>query len=205
VGVYEDRVVPRLLNVLCGVKPLRELRQRVCSGLTGDIVEVGFGSGLNVPYYPPSVTRVAAVEPADVGWQLAAGRVASSPVPVERSGLDGQHLPFDDESFDAVLSTWTMCTIPDIELALHEMHRVLKPDGALHFVEHGLAPDENVRKWQHRLDPLQQRLLDGCHLSRPIVSLVEHAGFEISTLDTFYQRGAPKPFAAESLGVAVPR
>jgi SAM-dependent methyltransferase len=204
VGVYSDGVVPRLLNVLCGVKPLRELRQRVCSGLTGDVVEIGFGSGLNVPYYPPSVTRIAAVEPADVGWQLAAARVASSRVPVERSGLDGQHLPFDDGSFDAVLSTWTMCTIPDIELALQEMRRVLKPDGALHFVEHGLAPDENVRKWQHRLDPLQQRLLDGCHLSRPIVSLVEHAGFDITALDTFYQHGAPKPFAAESLGIAVP-
>jgi ubiquinone/menaquinone biosynthesis C-methylase UbiE len=205
VGVYEDRVVPRLLNVLCGVKPLRQLRRRVCSGLTGDVVEIGFGSGLNVPFYPASVTRIAAVEPADVGWQLAAARVASSRVPVERSGLDGQHLPFADGSFDAVLSTWTMCTIPDVELALQEMRRVLKPDGALHFVEHGLAPDEHVRRWQHRLDPLQQRLLDGCHLSRPIVSLVENAGFEITTLDTFYQRGAPKPFAAESLGVAVPR
>jgi SAM-dependent methyltransferase len=205
VGVYEDRVVPRLLNVLCGVKPLRELRQRVCSGLAGDVVEIGFGSGLNVPYYPPAVTRIAAVEPADLGWQLAADRVASSHVPVERSGLDGQHLPFDDGSFDAVLSTWTMCTIPELELALQEMRRVLKPGGTLHFVEHGLAPDENVRKWQHRLDPLQQRLLDGCHLSRPIVPLVENAGFEITALDTFYQRGAPKPFAAESLGVAVPR
>ena len=204
-GVYEDRVVPRLLNVLCGVKPLRELRQRVCSGLAGDVVEIGFGSGLNVPYYPPAVTRIAAVEPADLGWQLAADRVASSHVPVERSGLDGQHLPFDDGSFDAVLSTWTMCTIPELELALQEMRRVLKPGGTLHFVEHGLAPDENVRKWQHRLDPLQQRLLDGCHLSRPIVPLVENAGFEITALDTFYQRGAPKPFAAESLGVAVPR
>ena len=204
-GVYEDRVVPRLLNVLCGVKPLRELRQRVCSGLAGDVVEIGFGSGLNVPYYPPAVTRIAAVEPADLGWQLAADRVASSHVPVERSGLDRQHLPFDDGSFDAVLSTWTMCTIPELELALQEMRRVLKPGGTLHFVEHGLAPDENVRKWQHRLDPLQQRLLDGCHLSRPIVPLVENAGFEITALDTFYQRGAPKPFAAESLGVAVPR
>src|SRR5690349_16990057 len=109
-GVYAEKVLPRLINVACNTKEAREERQRVCEGLSGEVVEIGFGSGLNVPYYPVEVTRVAAVEPADTGWKLAAKRVSESSVPVERAGLDGQSLPFADDSFDHALSTWTMCT-----------------------------------------------------------------------------------------------
>jgi SAM-dependent methyltransferase len=138
-----------------------------------------------------------------VGWKLAAQRVRATTIPVERSGLDGQALPFPDDSFDAALSTWTMCTIPDVDAALRELRRVLRPGGALHFVEHGLAPDENVRRWQHRLDPLQQRLFGGCHLTRPIADLVTGAGFSIGELDTYYEDGFPKVVGAHSLGVAV--
>jgi ubiquinone/menaquinone biosynthesis C-methylase UbiE len=202
-GIYGEQVLPRIINVACGMKATDPLRARVCDGLAGDVVEIGFGSGLNVPFYPATVSRVAAVEPADVGWKLAEGRLKDTRVDVQRSGLDGQSLPFPDDSFDAALSTWTMCTIPDIATALGEMRRVLKPGATLHFVEHGLAPDEQVRRWQHRFEPLQKRLFGGCHLTRQITELLTAAGFTITELDVFYEDGAPKIMGADSLGTAV--
>jgi ubiquinone/menaquinone biosynthesis C-methylase UbiE len=203
-GVYREQVLPRFINVVCNMKEARPQRQRVCEGLAGEVVEVGFGSGLNVPYYPAEVTRVTAVEPAGVGWKLAEKRRRESSIPVERAGLEAERLPFPDDSFDAALSTWTMCTIPDIDSALQELRRVLKPGGELHFVEHGLAPDENVQRWQHRFNPVQQRLFGGCNLNRPIADLVKRNGFAISELDRYYEKGAPKFLAAQSLGVARP-
>jgi ubiquinone/menaquinone biosynthesis C-methylase UbiE len=152
-------------------------------------LEIGFGSGLNVPYYPPTVHRVQAVDPATVGQQLAAERVAASPIPIEYVGLDGAHLPLDDESVDCVLSTWTMCTIPDIDGALSEIRRVLRPGGTLHFLEHGRSPDAGVAKWQDRLDPIQQRLFGGCHLNRPIDDLVRESGLRTGATENYYLKG----------------
>ncbi len=202
-GLYGDQILPRLVNAVCSMKVAEPQRRRVCEGLEGEVVEIGFGSGLNVPFYPAGVTRVAAVEPAGVGWKLAAERVRASPVPVERSGLDGQSLPFEDDSFDSAISTWTLCTIPDVGAALSELRRVLKPGGALHFVEHGLAPDDSVRRWQHRLEPIQKRVFGGCHLTRRPADLLTGAGFEISALDSYYEDGSPKFLGANSLGTAV--
>jgi ubiquinone/menaquinone biosynthesis C-methylase UbiE len=202
-GLYGDRLLPRIVNVACGMKSSDPHRERVCEGLEGDVVEIGFGSGLNVPFYPDSVNRVAAVEPADLGWKLAAKRVAASPVPIERAGLDGQRLPFADDRFDAALSTWTMCTIPDVAAALAEIRRVLRPGGTLHFLEHGLAPDADVARWQHRLEPVQKRVFGGCKLTREISKLVTDAGFTITEADVFYEDGAPKFLTADTLGVAV--
>jgi ubiquinone/menaquinone biosynthesis C-methylase UbiE len=203
VGLYEKQVLPRILNVACGTKTAEPLRRWVCEGLTGNVVEIGFGSGLNVPFYPAAVTRVAAVEPSDLGWKLAGQRLKAASVPVQRSGLDGQSLPLADNSYDAALSTWTLCTIPDATAALREVRRVLKPGGTLHFLEHGLAPDERVRRWQRRLDPLEQRLFGGCHFTRPIADLLTAAGFTITDVDVFYEKGAPKFGGADSLGTAI--
>ncbi len=202
-GIYAEQVLPRVVNAACGMKSSVPLRQRVCAGLHGDVVEVGFGSGLNVPHYPASVSSVAAVEPADVGWKLAGKRLAATSVPVHRSGLDGQSLPLADDRYDAALTTWSLCTIPDPHAALLELRRVLKPGGTLHFLEHGLAPDEGVRRWQHRLEPVQKRVFGGCHLTRPVVDMLQAAGFTITEVDVFYEEGAPKFLAADSLGVAV--
>ena len=202
-GIYGERVLPRIINFAGGMKAIEPIRRRVCEGLAGDVVEIGFGSGLNIPFYPAAVTRVDAVEPADLAWKLADKRVTATSIPVQRSGLDGQSLPFADDSYDAALSTLTLCTIPDVAAALGELRRVLKPGGTLHFVEHGLAPDEGVRRWQHRVEPIQKRLLGGCHLTRPIVDLLETAGFTITEVDVFYEKSAPKFEAAYSLGIAL--
>ncbi len=202
-GLYGEHVLPRIVDKACGMKSARPHRERVCAGLSGDVIEVGFGSGNNVDFYPGAVSRVVAVEPSDLAWKLARKRVEASRVPIERVGLDAQGLPFEDDTFDAALSTWTICTIPDAVAALRELRRVLRPCGRLHFVEHGLAPDSTVQRWQHRLNGMQQRLFGGCNLDRPIAQLVVEGGFTITEIEEFYETGAPKFLAADSLGVAI--
>ncbi len=178
------------------------IRARVAGGLGGEVLEVGFGSGLNVPHYPRAVTRVLAVDPATTGRKLAAGRVAASSVPVEYVGLDAQSLPLDSASVDHVLTTWTLCSIPDTERALREIRRVLRTGGTFHFVEHGLSPDPRVARWQDRLTPLQRRVAGGCHLNRPIGQLVADSGLDLTRMDNYYAQG-PQTFGYLYEGVAV--
>ncbi len=188
-GFYGDQILPRFLNIIMSRGDITELRARVASHLTGEVLEIGFGSGLNVPHYPPTLTRVWAVDPATVGRRLGARRVAASPVPVEFIGLDAQTIPLPDESVDHVLTTWTLCTIPDVGQALAEVRRVLRPGGVLHFVEHGRSPDPKVARFQDRINSMHGRLFGGCQLNRPIDHIVTGAGLELAQLKTYYRPG----------------
>jgi ubiquinone/menaquinone biosynthesis C-methylase UbiE len=191
-ALWREHVVPRLTDVMLGTKEVRGHRERVVAGLRGEVVEIGFGSGLNVPLYPAEVETVYAVDPSAVGRKLATKRLEASRVPIQFVGLDGQDLPLDDESVDAALSTFTLCTIPDVTRTLHEVRRVLRPGGEFHFLEHGLCPEPATARWQHRLNGFQQRVAAGCNLDRPIDRLVRDAGFEIQELRNDWFKG-PRP------------
>lgn len=202
-GWWAEHVVPRVVDRALTGEDVDALRDRVCAGLSGRVVEIGFGSGLNVDHYPAEVTEVSAVEPSGVGWRLAGDRVAASRVPVRRTGLDGQRLNAPDASFDAALSTFTLCTIPDVRAALAEVRRVVRPGGRLHFVEHGRSPDPGVASWQRRLEPVQRRAFAGCHLTRPIGELVAEQ-LELVDIDERYLPGprSSRPFSYVSVGTA---
>jgi ubiquinone/menaquinone biosynthesis C-methylase UbiE len=205
-GFYENRIVPRLIDLACGAKPVLKQREKIVPLASGRVLEVGMGPAINVPFYDPSkVEMVWGLEPSDGMRRKAAPRLAKAPFPVEWLGLPGEEIPLEDDSADTVLLTYTLCTIPDFAKALQQMRRVLKPGGRLLFSEHGEAPDENVRKWQARVNPLWKRLAGGCNLNRPIPQLIEAAGFEIERLDTMYLPGTPKVAAFQYWGVAKQR
>lgn len=193
-GIYRSRVLPRLMNAAMSSEENREIRERVCAGLEGTVVEIGFGSGLNVPFYPAAVDTVHAVEPLGRSFAIAAERIEASHVDVRLAGLTGERLDLPDAFADAVLSTWTLCTIPDVSAALAEIQRVLKPGGALHFVEHGISPDAKVARQQGRLEPITKPFLGGCHLTRDIPGLLTAAGFVIDPLTAYQHPKEPKPF-----------
>lgn len=180
--LWREQALPRLTDASLRGHDVGRLREQTCAGLHGRVLEIGFGSGLNVRFYPAEVTAVDAVEPADVAWALSERRRARSAVPVARTGLDGQRLQAEDASYDAVLTTFTLCTIPDVDGALAEVRRVLKPGGAVHFLEHGLAPQAGVARWQRRLEPVQRRVAGGCHLTRRVPDLLASADLTVEAL-----------------------
>jgi ubiquinone/menaquinone biosynthesis C-methylase UbiE len=191
-GFYRDRVFPRLMNVACNTKENRRIRAEVCQPLAGDVLEIGFGTGLNLPHLPPAVGRLLAVDPLQQGRELAAQRLADTHVAVDFAGLDGQSIALEDNSVDAALSTWTLCSIPDPVAAVREIARVLRPGGTFSFVEHGMAPDSKVRTWQDRLNGVQRRVACGCNLNRDIPAIIEGGSFTVTELKTFYAKGDPK-------------
>lgn len=200
-GTYREVVVPRLIDWACGAASFAPWRRQVCDGLAGTVVEIGFGSGHNVPYYPDDVEVVYAIEPAALAIKLAQKRVAATLVPIEHVGLDGQALPLADASCDAALSTFTLCTVPDPARALAELRRVLRPGGRLHVLDHGLAPTPGLALAQRVLDPFEQRLAGGCHLTREPLALIRDAGFELLWTKVGPARG-PRPWCYFSAGVA---
>lgn len=191
-GFYSDCVLPHIINLAMSMKAITDERRKCLEPLGGVVLEIGFGSGLNLPFYPAAVTKVIGVDPSSTSARLAKKRIQAAPFPVELVGLSAETLPMEDRSVDAIVSTFTMCTIPDAAGALREMRRVLKPGGRLHFVEHGRADDPGVERWQQRLNGAQQALFGGCNLNRPIATLIERASFEIERLENGYLKGAPK-------------
>ena len=200
-GFYADRVFPPIMNRVMNTKQTRRIRSRVCAPLSGDVIEIGFGTGLNLPHLPSTVVVLRAVDPLERGRVLASERIAMSAVRVEFVGLDGQALPLDD-SVDAALSTWTLCSILDPVAAVREIGRVLRPGGIFRFVEHGRSPDPQVLKWQRRLNPVQRRVACGCTLDRDIPSIIEEAGLQVGPMDTYYVKGDPKVFGWTFEGTA---
>lgn len=205
---WEDRALPRLVDVALSDVTSRPWREAVCGPVSGRVLEIGFGSGRNLEYYPETVTEVIAVEPADLAWERAADRVATFGRPVRRIGLDGASLALPDASVDVVVSTWTMCTIPDLDSAVREMHRTLRPGGSVRYVEHVRSHHPRVRRVQERLQPFWRSVAGGCHLARDIAGMLETAGFVVTPL---YPEGPRRPSSPARLelvpfeaGVAVP-
>ena len=201
-GFYSTHIVPRFIDKALGTPAMQEGRNAVAAGLSGTVLEIGFGSGLNVASYPPEIELVYAVEPALTARKIAVPRIAASPIPIQYAGLHGETVALDDNSCDGALCTFTLCTIPGVEQALAELRRVLKPGGRFHFREHGLAPDAKTQTRQRRLDPLEKRLADGCHLTRDPVELVRAAGFELEFVHSEYTKG-PKPWVFMTFAQAI--
>ncbi|SNR58514.1 class I SAM-dependent methyltransferase [Blastococcus mobilis] len=190
-GIYGRHVRPRLHKLVLNDRLTGEVRARVCAGLTGDVLEIGYGAGLNQPYLPPEVTGVWAVEPSATALRLSQERRDASPIPVVVAGDDAQALPFPDDRFDAALCTWVLCGVPDAGTALAEVARVLRPGGSLHFVEHGLAPDADVVRRQRRGNRIN-RAVAGCVLDNDVAGFLATSPLTVTRMKSWYEPRAPR-------------
>jgi ubiquinone/menaquinone biosynthesis C-methylase UbiE len=202
-GFYNEHILPHLINLSMRSSELLPYRKRLLSHAQGRVLEIGIGSGLNLPHYSARAREIVGLEPAARLVTMARRSALQCEMPVTLIAGFAEAIPLDSQSFDTVLTTWTLCSIGDASGALREMRRVLKPAGQLLFLEHGLAPDEKVQRWQHRLTPLWKKIGGGCHLNRPIRALIERAGFDITRLETGYAKG-PKPLTFFYEGCASP-
>jgi SAM-dependent methyltransferase len=192
-GFYDKHILPRFINCACATKPIMKQREKVVPLARGTVLEIGIGTGLNLPYYDTGkVQRLIGLDPSEASWKLAGARAAKLGFDVEFIGLPGEEIPLADASVDTVLVTFSLCTIPDPVSALRGMARVLRDGGQLLFCEHGLAPDPRVRVWQDRINPLWRRLAGGCHLNRDIPQLLSAGGFSVAVLQTGYLPGTPR-------------
>jgi ubiquinone/menaquinone biosynthesis C-methylase UbiE len=202
VGWYSRVIVPRMLDMMMSNSVLTEQRRSLLANASGEVLEIGFGTGLNLPHYPPTVQRLTVVEANPGMSPRAEQRIRSSSLTVVRHLGSCESLPLPDASFDTVVSTWTLCSIGPVEPALREISRVLRPGGRFLFVEHGLSPDARVARWQRRLNPLQKRLADGCHLDRDIRALVAASGLQFLRIEQFYAKQTPRILGFTTRGVA---
>lgn len=187
---YDDRILPHLIDLACSARPNRKQREKIVPLAEGDVLEIGFGSGLNLPYYDAAgVRKIWALEPSAGMRRKAAPNVEASDIDIEFIDLPGESIPLQSGSVDTVLVTYTLCTIPDPVAALCGMRRVLRPGGRLLYCEHGIAPDEGVRRWQHRLNPGWRRIAGGCNMNRDIPDLLDRAGFDIVVDERMYIPG----------------
>jgi ubiquinone/menaquinone biosynthesis C-methylase UbiE len=193
ISYYEERILPHIINRACSMGQVMKLRSQLVPRARGRVLEVGMGSGINLEFYnPKAVEMVYGLEPSEGMRRKALNNLKRSPIKVEWLDLPGEQIPLDDNSVDTVLLTFTLCTIPDWHTALLQMKRVLKPQGELLFLEHGEAPHEKTRKWQHRVTPTWKKVFGGCHLNRHIADLIREAGFELQELENLYIPKAPK-------------
>ena len=204
-GLYADFVLPWCIELSCGMKALDPERERVAAGLHGNVLEVGFGSGLNLPHMPAAVTRVLAVEPSARARRIAQKRIDAARCPVEFAGLNAEGVQLEDASADCALSTFTLCTIPDVERALTEIRRILKPRGSLFVLEHGVAPDPTVARWQGRLNGFQRVIAGGCNLNRDIRALLARTGFAADAIASSYFAKMPRTHGYLYSGAAASR
>jgi ubiquinone/menaquinone biosynthesis C-methylase UbiE len=203
VSFYHHHIFPRLLDLAMSSRLLHKPRSRALATSRGRILEIGFGTGRNLGHYPPNVRRIEAIDPDLDLDRLSMPRIACSAIAVDFHHLDAAHLPFEAGRFDTVVSTFTLCSIPDIVHALSEIRRVLKPGGQFLFLEHGLAPDPRVARWQHRLNDAWKPLAGGCHLNRAVRSMVEDSGLALERVQQYYLRRVPRFVGYLSEGIAV--
>ena len=202
-GIYREFILPKLCDLAMRNKQLLPFRERVIGAAEGRVLEIGVGSGMNLPFYRPPVQEVLALEPAPRLVAMARATARATSTPVNFLEASAEAIPLDSHSVDTIVTTWTLCSIPQAAMALTEMRRVLRPGGRLLFAEHGLAPDENIRRWQDRLTPAWRYICGGCHLNRPIRTMIEGAGFRIDRIETGYIAG-PKPMTFMYEGSAGP-
>ena len=202
-GLYERFLLPPILNFVMKNKEMMRQRQQLVPEAEGRVLEVGIGSGLNLPFYGPKVERLWGVDPSLELQRYARKRMEGRPFPIELLAHPAEEIPLESHSVDTVVSTWTLCTIPDVHRALGELRRVLKPEGRLLFIEHGRSPEPRVERLQDRLTPAWKRIGGGCHLNRKVDALLEEGGFRIERLETFYLHG-PRPMSYTYRGSARP-
>ena len=192
-GLYDKYILPKFLNCACGSKPINYQRQKVVPLAKGKVLDIGIGSGLNIPFYNSNqIDKVIGIDPSHELIELAKELANDSKASIELVIGSAESIPYPDNFFDTVLVTYTMCTIPNVAIANKEMWRVLKDDGRLIFCEHGLAPDKKISKWQNRIDPFWGKIAGGCHLNRDIQKLITDAGFSFESLDKMYIPSTPK-------------
>ena len=201
-GLYSNLIVPYCIDFAMSGSDLSEYRQQLLADVSGDILEIGFGTGLNLPYYPDKINKITTIDPNPGMGRIARSRIEASEITVDYKVLNGESIPLADASFDSVVCTWTLCSIPLVDRAIAEIYRLLKPGGKFYFIEHGLSHEDSIKVWQNRLTPVQKIIADGCHLNRQIDAIVRRK-FVNLTVEQFYAPKLPKVIGYMYRGVAI--